>query len=363
MSSLVMCDLASHDRPGHLQPRPDDRDRPQRQHRGSHPRLLLHHLLLLRPLGDRRSQPRRLNPDGREWCDVVGRQRCPNDLLRDAVTVGTAEPAVTAAIDEIAAEYAGTPVTRGRQSRGEWVLSCDDTRPYLGCGRGPLVVIMTVLTPVVIIGREPCPQLHPCLSLVSPTTWPGSSYRSGRARSAVERRAAERGPVSNRGARMEPRWIGAPRRPSPCMSGSRTSSMRCSPRASTAVSATTAAGADDPHTGRQATSYGDRHDHRPGSTGIPEAGAGADLRGGFITRRRPVSLPTDAECHRYLGRAWCGGSTGSRQHRRTRTNRPSPSGNARSALGGRLLAGTTLRLGLSLDNTLDRGLGDGSGGR
>jgi hypothetical protein len=59
----------------------------------------------------------------------VGRQRCPNDLLRDAVTVGTAEPAVTAAIDEIAAEYAGTPVTRGRQSRGEWVLSCDDTRP------------------------------------------------------------------------------------------------------------------------------------------------------------------------------------------------------------------------------------------
>ena len=71
----------------------------------------------------------------------------------------------------------------------------------MGCGRGPLVVIMTVLTPVVIIGREPCPQLHPCLSLVSPTTWPGSSYRSGRARSAVERRAAEHGPVSNRGAR------------------------------------------------------------------------------------------------------------------------------------------------------------------
>ena len=41
----------------------------------------------------------------------------------------TAEPAVTAAIDEIAAEYAGTPVTTGRQSRSEWVLSCDDTRP------------------------------------------------------------------------------------------------------------------------------------------------------------------------------------------------------------------------------------------
>jgi retron-type reverse transcriptase len=60
---------------------------------------------------------------------------------------------------------------------------------------------MTVLTPVVIIGREPCPQQHPCLSLVSPTTWPGSSYRSGRAHSAVERRAGQRGPVSNRGAR------------------------------------------------------------------------------------------------------------------------------------------------------------------
>jgi hypothetical protein len=219
---------------------------------------------------------------------------------------------------------------------------------------------MTVLTPVVIIGREPCPQLHPCLSLVSPTTWPGSSYRSGRARCAVEHRAAERGPVSNRGARS----AGVDRRTASSIAlHVGTSSMRCSPRASTAVSATTAAGADDPHTGRPATSHGDRHDHRPGSTGIPEAGAGADLRGGFITRRRPVSLPTDAECHRYLGTAWCGGSTGSRQHRRTRTNRPSPSGNARSALGGRLLAGTTLRLGLSLDNTLDRGLGDGSGGR
>jgi hypothetical protein len=41
-----------------------------------------------------------------------------------------------------------------------------------GTGAGTvLMVIMTVLTPVSIIGREPCPLLHPCPSLPSPNVW------------------------------------------------------------------------------------------------------------------------------------------------------------------------------------------------
>ena len=35
---------------------------------------------------------------------------------------------------------------------------------------------MAVLTPSLIIGREPCPRLHPCRSLPSPTRWAGWSY-------------------------------------------------------------------------------------------------------------------------------------------------------------------------------------------
>ena len=54
---------------------------------------------------------------------------------------------------------------------------------------------------------------------------------------------------------------------------------------------TTLAGADDPQTRRQTTPPGDRHDHRPGSAGLPEAGAGADLRNGFS----PVQLRVPSE--------------------------------------------------------------------
>ena len=39
------------------------------------------------------------------------------------------------------------------------------------------MVLMTVLKPVSIIGREPCPRLHLCPSLPSPSTWAGWSYR------------------------------------------------------------------------------------------------------------------------------------------------------------------------------------------
>ena len=58
--------------------------------------------------------------------------------------------------------------------------------------------------------------------------------------------------------------------------------------------ATTTAGADDPQTRRQTTPPGDRHDHRPGSAGLPEAGAGADLRNGFS----PVQLRVPSESAR-----------------------------------------------------------------
>ena len=51
------------------------------------------------------------------------------------------------------------------------------------------------------------------------------------------------------------------------------------------------AGADDPQTRRQAAPAGDRHDDRPGGPGLPEAGAGADLRGGFP----PVLLRVPSE--------------------------------------------------------------------
>ena len=61
---------------------------------------------------------------------------------------------------------------------------------------------MTVLTPVLIIGREPCPRLHPCPSLPSPT--PG---RGGAAHLIVVAPALQNGaggwltPVSARGVR------------------------------------------------------------------------------------------------------------------------------------------------------------------
>ena len=52
------------------------------------------------------------------------------------------------------------------------------------------------------------------------------------------------------------------------------------------------AGADDPQDGRQAAPTGDRDDHRPGGPGVPEAGAGADLRGGLPTRAPTGSART-----------------------------------------------------------------------
>ena len=53
------------------------------------------------------------------------------------------------------------------------------------------------------------------------------------------------------------------------------------------------AGADDPQGGRQAAPPGDRDDHRPGGPGVLEAGAGADLRGGFppVLLRVPPEPP------------------------------------------------------------------------
>ena len=68
------------------------------------------------------------------------------------------------------------------------------------------------------------------------------------------------------------------------------------------------------------------------------------------------SRPADADAA--ISPAEPGAAPGRDSTERPAPTPPSPSDDTRSAFGGRLLAGATLRLGLSLDNSLNHGLGD-----